>query len=115
MSIGPFAAPPALWTTRPPMSSEPVSSKIVSGAIRPSSSAAVAAVGFDGEAAGEALRPQGRLAHLLQAGVEGQPEVVAGPRRPVGELTPGTPQRVDLDPLTAGGTAEEAVVGVLDP
>src|SRR3954453_6778091 len=54
MSIGPLAAPPALWTTRPPTSSDPVSSKIVLGVISPSSRAAVAVIGFKGEPVGEA-------------------------------------------------------------
>ncbi len=52
MSIGPLAAPPALWTTSPPMSSEPVSLKIVPGEIRPSSSAAVAVIGLKAEPVG---------------------------------------------------------------
>ena len=52
MSTGPLAAPPALWSVIPPMSREPVSSKIVLGEIRWSSSAAVAVIGLNAEPVG---------------------------------------------------------------
>ena len=115
------------------MSSEPVSSKIVLGVIRPSSSAAVAVILLLGmrlcvegrvvsrvgahpedgaavdvhrdESARQPPRAQRRFADLLQAGVQCQAQVVAGLRGPVAERPAGSTERVDLDPLTAGGAA----------
>ena len=67
------------------------------------------------KAPGKPLSRRLRLADGLQAGVESQAEVVAGPGGAAAEPAPRTAERIDLNPLAAGGAAEELVIGVLDP
>src|SRR4029077_20310817 len=62
----------------------------------------------------QALGPQLRLADGLQAGVQSQAKVVAGPGGAAAEPAPRMSERIDLNALAAGRAAEELVVGVFD-